>query len=170
MSPIIYFILDWLRKFYANSHSLLPYDASNSPSGWYFLIVSSDLFKLKCVVDIHVEGFPECSVGATRGTKYSTNSIWKSTWWLMLKTSGATRNPEFPRTRPDRTETGPESGTFLRIFSGRVGLGRGIYFRVGPGCDIFTGGETFLEFRGLTKSMPCLSFPNWQSKMIMIHN
>ena len=40
-----------------------------------------------------------------------------------LKICGATRNPEFPRTGPDRTETGPGSGNILKnIFeSGRVG-------------------------------------------------
>ena len=42
---------------------------------------------------------------------------------ILLKTCGATRNPEFPRTGPDRTETGPGSGNiFKNIFgSGRVG-------------------------------------------------
>ena len=42
---------------------------------------------------------------------------------FILKTCGATRNPEFPRTGPDRTETGPGSGNiFKNIFgSGRVG-------------------------------------------------
>ena len=60
----------------------------------------------------------------------------------MLKTCGATRNPEFPRTGPDRTETGPGSGNiFKNIFgSGRVGSGRGILFRVGPGRGIFYRG------------------------------
>ena len=40
-----------------------------------------------------------------------------------LMTCGATRNPEFPRTGPDRTETGPGSGNILmNIFgSSRVG-------------------------------------------------
>ena len=43
--------------------------------------------------------------------------------YLPLKTCGATRNPEFPWTGPDRTETGPGSGNiFKNIFvSGRVG-------------------------------------------------
>ena len=43
--------------------------------------------------------------------------------YYILKTCGATRNPEFPRTGPDRTETGPGSGNiFKNIFgSGRVG-------------------------------------------------
>ena len=42
---------------------------------------------------------------------------------LQLKTCGATRNPEFPRTGSDRTETGPGSGNiFKNIFGpGRVG-------------------------------------------------
>ena len=42
---------------------------------------------------------------------------------LPLKTCGATRNPEFPRTGPDRTETGLGSGNiFKNIFGpGRVG-------------------------------------------------
>ena len=40
-----------------------------------------------------------------------------------LKTCGATRNPEFPRTGPDRTETGPGSGNSFKNFFGsdRVG-------------------------------------------------
>ena len=44
-------------------------------------------------------------------------------WHSGLKTCGATRNPEYPRTRPDRTETTPGSGhVFKNIFgSGRVG-------------------------------------------------
>ena len=59
----------------------------------------------------------------------------------VLKTCGATRNPEFPRTGPDRTETGPGSGNILKnIF----GSGRGILFRVRPGRGIFLPGyETF---------------------------
>ena len=42
---------------------------------------------------------------------------------FRVKTCGATRNPEFPRTGPDRTETGPGSGNiFKNIFgSSRVG-------------------------------------------------
>ena len=66
-----------------------------------------------------------------------------------LKTCRATRNPEFPRTGPDRTETGP--GNILKNIFGsgrgilfRVGPGRGILFRVGPGRGIFLQGyETF---------------------------
>ena len=60
-----------------------------------------------------------------------------------LKTCGATRNPEFPRTRPDRTETGPGSGNiFKNIFgSGRVGE---FYFgSVRVGVFFFPGYETF---------------------------
>ena len=43
--------------------------------------------------------------------------------WYKLKTCGATQNPEFPKTGPDRTGPKPVRGrgTFLRIFSGRVG-------------------------------------------------
>ena len=50
----------------------------------------------------------------------NSNSL---TVYYELKTCGATRNPEFPRTGPDRTETGPGSGNILKnIFgSGRVG-------------------------------------------------
>ena len=46
------------------------------------------------------------------------------------------------RTGPDRTRPKPVRGrgTFLRIFSGRVGSGRGILFRVGPGRGIFLPG------------------------------
>ena len=63
-----------------------------------------------------------------------------------LKTCGATSKPEFPRTGPDRTETGPGSGNILknifRVGSGRgilfrVSSGRGILFRVGPGRVFF---------------------------------
>ena len=48
--------------------------------------------------------------------------VWKSSL-SILKTCGATRNPEFPWTGPDRSETGPGSGNiFKNIFgSGRVG-------------------------------------------------
>ena len=73
---------------------------------------------------------------------------------LGLKTCRATRNPEFPRTGPDRTETGPGSENILKnIF----GSGRGILFRVGPGRGIlfrigiffYRGMRHFLlEFRG----------------------
>ena len=41
----------------------------------------------------------------------------------IIKTCGATRNPECPRTGPDRTETGPGSGNIFKNISGpgRVG-------------------------------------------------
>ena len=57
---------------------------------------------------------------------------------LQLKTCGATQNPEFPRTRPYWTGPKPVRGrgTFLRIFLGRVGSGRGVLFRVGLGRGI----------------------------------
>ena len=45
---------------------------------------------------------------------WGEGNVWK------VKTCGTTRNPEFPRTRPDRTQS-EGRGTFLRIFSGRVG-------------------------------------------------
>ena len=49
-----------------------------------------------------------------------------------LKTCGATRNPEFPRTRPDRTETSSGSGNIFKEYF-RVGSGLGILFRIGRG-------------------------------------
>ena len=54
---------------------------------------------------------------------------------LGLKTCGATRNPEFPRTGPDRTGPKPVRGRgiFLRIFSGRVESGNFISGRFGSG-------------------------------------
>ena len=54
---------------------------------------------------------------------------------LVVKTCRATRNPEFPRTGPDRTGPKPVRGrgTFLRIFSGRLGSGNFISGRSGSG-------------------------------------
>ena len=56
-------------------------------------------------------------------------------WSFVVKTCGATRNPEFPRTGLDRTETGPGSGNILKnIFGpGRVGSGNFILGRSGSG-------------------------------------
>ena len=71
--------------------------------------------------------------------------------YATLKTCGATRNPDFPRTGPDRTETGSGSGNILKnIF----GSGRGILFRVGPGRGNFLPGyETFSPgFSGINLS------------------
>ena len=48
----------------------------------------------------------------------------------IIKTCGATRNPEFPRTGPKPVRG---RGTFLRIFSGRVGSGNFISGRSGSG-------------------------------------
>ena len=75
----------------------------------------------------------------------ANNYVYKNNSIDKLKTCGATRNPEFPRTGPDRTETGPGSGNILKnIFgSGRVGE---FYFgsvRVGaflPGYETFSPG------------------------------
>ena len=68
---------------------------------------------------------------------------------LKIKTCGATLNPEFPRTGPDRTETGPGSGnSFKNIFgSGRVGE---FYFgSVRVGVFFYRGMRHFLPgFRG----------------------
>ena len=67
-----------------------------------------------------------------------------------LKTCGATRNPEFPRTGPDRTETGPGSGNiFKNIFgsghfiSGRSGSGNFILGRSGSGYFFYLGVKHF---------------------------
>ena len=58
---------------------------------------------------------------------------------LVLKTCGATRNPEFPRTGPKPVRC---RGTVLRIFSGRVGSGNFISGRSGSGYFL-PGYETF---------------------------
>ena len=49
-----------------------------------------------------------------------TDMVEKQYGNLEVKTCGATRKPEFPRTGLDQTETNPGWDTFLRIFLGRV--------------------------------------------------
>ena len=65
---------------------------------------------------------------------------------VILNTCGATRNPEFPRTGPDRNRSGvgEHFKEYFWIGSGRGILfrgrsGSGILFRAGPGRGIFTG-------------------------------
>ena len=78
---------------------------------------------------------------------------------MKVKTCGATRNPEFPRTGPDRTETGPGSGNiFKNIFGpGRVGefyfgsvrVGEFYFGSVRVGVFFYRGMRHFLPgFRG----------------------
>ena len=55
---------------------------------------------------------------------------------LELKTCGATRNPEFPRTGPDRNRSGVGEH-FKEYF--RVGSGNFIWGRSGSGYFFFTG-------------------------------
>ena len=58
--------------------------------------------------------------------------------YFLVKSCGVTRNPEFPRTGPDRNQSGVREHfkEYFRVGSGRVGSGRGILFQVGPGRGI----------------------------------
>ena len=87
-----------------------------------------------------------CKTLETTNLRTTKNDVilvhfWWHFWILnvvnILKTCGATWSPEFPRTEPDRIETGPGSGNISKNVFGSV---RGILFWVGLGRGIFLPG------------------------------
>ena len=87
-----------------------------------------------------------------------------------IKTCGATRKPESPRTKLDRTETSSGSGHIFENISGRVGDKdfRPVRVRL-----FFTGvsyifSDNFRKLSGI-RWKPCLAFPTWVSTASIGH-
>ena len=73
-----------------------------------------------------------------------------------LKTCGATRNPEFPRTGPDRTETGPGSGNIFKNIFGPGRFGEFYFGSVRVG-EFYFGSirvGVFFFYRGMRHFLP----------------